>query len=230
MQELRLRAAGTACARAQVTWLRDRLLKLGTGPRRRLGAPHRPPPADRHPGPPRVAAHRPRARRPPRLARTFAPPSRVTGLRETAHGGAVPQAARNGPSAQSFDQRGLHSTAARAGRIGRRRRPRWSGQSATSVTASSTGARSRTTRTSTSRRRAGWRARPMCAGTPRPCERLVETLLSGTSRVSLGTSAPRSLPAFWRPARHRADPPARARHRHGGDARSVATVYAEAAG
>ena len=29
MQELRLRAAGTACARAQVTWLRDRLLKLG---------------------------------------------------------------------------------------------------------------------------------------------------------------------------------------------------------
>ena len=49
---------------------------------------------------------------PPRLARTFAPPSRVTGLRETAHGGAVPQAARNGPSAQSFDQRGLHSTAA----------------------------------------------------------------------------------------------------------------------
>ena len=82
------------------------------GPRRRLGAPHRPPPADRHPGPPRVAAHRPRARRPPRLARTFAPPSRVTGLRETAHGGAVRQAARNGPSAQSFDQRGLHSTAA----------------------------------------------------------------------------------------------------------------------
>ena len=51
-------------------------------------------------------------RRPPRLARTFAPPSRVTGLRETAHGGAVRQAARNGPSAQSFDQRGLHSTAA----------------------------------------------------------------------------------------------------------------------
>ena len=29
MQELRLRAAGTACARSQVTWLRDRLLKLG---------------------------------------------------------------------------------------------------------------------------------------------------------------------------------------------------------
>ena len=29
MQELRLRATGTACARAQVTWLRDRLLKLG---------------------------------------------------------------------------------------------------------------------------------------------------------------------------------------------------------
>ena len=29
LQELRLRAAGTACARAQVTWLRERLLKLG---------------------------------------------------------------------------------------------------------------------------------------------------------------------------------------------------------
>ena len=29
MQELRLRAAGTACTRTQVTWLRDRLLKLG---------------------------------------------------------------------------------------------------------------------------------------------------------------------------------------------------------
>ncbi len=29
MQELRLRAARTACARTQVTWLRDRLLKLG---------------------------------------------------------------------------------------------------------------------------------------------------------------------------------------------------------
>ena len=29
MQELRLRAARTACARSQVTWLRNRLLKLG---------------------------------------------------------------------------------------------------------------------------------------------------------------------------------------------------------
>ena len=29
MQELRLRAADTACARTQVPWLRDRLLKLG---------------------------------------------------------------------------------------------------------------------------------------------------------------------------------------------------------
>jgi hypothetical protein len=29
MQELRLRAARTACARVQVTWLRERLLKLG---------------------------------------------------------------------------------------------------------------------------------------------------------------------------------------------------------
>ena len=111
MQELRLRAAGTACARTQVTWLRDRLLKLGVhvvASVRRIVL-HLP---TATPGPPRVAAHRPRARRPPRLARTFAPPSRVTGLRETAHGGAVPQAARNGPSAQSFDQRGLHSTAA----------------------------------------------------------------------------------------------------------------------
>ena len=29
LQELRLRAARTGCARVQVTWLRDRLLKLG---------------------------------------------------------------------------------------------------------------------------------------------------------------------------------------------------------
>jgi hypothetical protein len=29
MQELRLRAARTTCARAQVTWLRERLLTLG---------------------------------------------------------------------------------------------------------------------------------------------------------------------------------------------------------
>lgn len=29
MQELRLRTARTACARTQVTWLRDRLVKLG---------------------------------------------------------------------------------------------------------------------------------------------------------------------------------------------------------
>ena len=29
LQELRLCAARTACARTQVTWLRDRLLKLG---------------------------------------------------------------------------------------------------------------------------------------------------------------------------------------------------------
>ena len=56
---------------------------------------------------------------------------------------------------------------AHAGRIGRRRRARWSGRSATSVTASSTGVHSPTTRTSTSRRRAGWRARPTCAGTAR---------------------------------------------------------------
>ena len=59
------------------------------------------------------------------------------------------------------------STRAHAGRIGRRPRARWSGRSATSATASSTAARSRATRTSTSRRRAGWRIRPTCAGTGR---------------------------------------------------------------
>ena len=47
MQELRLRAAGTACARTQVTWLRDRLLKLGVhvvASVRRSSSTCRPPP------------------------------------------------------------------------------------------------------------------------------------------------------------------------------------------
>ena len=88
MQELRLRATGTACARAQVTWLRDRLLKLGA----HVVASVR-----------RIVLHLPTATPDlhawrhialalgarPRLARTFAPPSGVTGLRETAPGGAV---------------------------------------------------------------------------------------------------------------------------------------------
>ena len=72
------------------------------------------------------------------------------------------------------------STRAHAGRIGRRPRARWSGQSATSVTASSTGVRSRTTRSSTSRRRAGWRARPTCVGTVRRAS-AQWTASSGTS-------------------------------------------------
>jgi hypothetical protein len=38
MQELRLRAAGTACARSQVLILRERLLKLGLGSWSRYGA------------------------------------------------------------------------------------------------------------------------------------------------------------------------------------------------
>ncbi len=53
MQELRLRAARTACARAQVTWLRDRLLKLGAHV---VGSVRR------------VVLHLPTATRPPRLA------------------------------------------------------------------------------------------------------------------------------------------------------------------
>ena len=72
MQELRLRAADTACARAQVPWLRDRLLKLGVqvvrSARRivlRLPA--------RDTGPGGVAAHRVRARGARRIAARRAP-------------------------------------------------------------------------------------------------------------------------------------------------------------
>ena len=72
MQELRLRAADTACARAQVPWLRDRLLKLGVqvvrSARRivlRLPA--------RDTGPGGVAAHRIRARGARRIAARRAP-------------------------------------------------------------------------------------------------------------------------------------------------------------
>ena len=83
----------TACARAQVTWLRDRLLKLGAhvvG----LGPPRGPAPADRHTGPPRLAAHRAGTRRPPRIdprqrpsGRAYTAAQRRT---EPAHGEAVP--------------------------------------------------------------------------------------------------------------------------------------------
>ena len=111
-------------------------------------------------------------------------------------------------NAESALPRTGDSTRARAGRIGRRRRARWSGQSATSVTASSTGVRSRTTRTSTSRRRAGWRARPTCVGTVRRAS-AQWTASSGTSvRCCVPWHA--SLPASRRPPRCRAGPPARA--------------------
>ena len=93
MQELRLRAARTACARAQVTWLRDRLLKAG-GARRRLGPPCGPAPADRHAGPPRLAAHRACTRRPRRIGprqRPSAAHTRIpTAHPEPARGEAVP--------------------------------------------------------------------------------------------------------------------------------------------
>ena len=68
MQELRLRAARTACARTQVSWLRDRLLKLGVhvvrSARRLVSAS-----AARDAAPRRVAAYRPRARGADRIAR-----------------------------------------------------------------------------------------------------------------------------------------------------------------
>ena len=54
LQELRLCAARTACARTQVTWLRDRLLKLGVHCRP-LRPPLRPASAARHALPRRVA-------------------------------------------------------------------------------------------------------------------------------------------------------------------------------
>ena len=68
LQELRLCAAGTACARTQVTWLRDRLLKLGVHvvrSVRRVVLPS----AARNPLPRRVAPHRTR----PRSARRIGP-------------------------------------------------------------------------------------------------------------------------------------------------------------
>ncbi len=73
---------------------------------------------------------------------------------------------------------GFHPRACRPYRA--QTRARWSGPSATSVTASSTGVRSRTTRTSTSRRRAGWRVRPTCVGTGRRAS-AQWTASSGTS-------------------------------------------------
>ena len=70
MQELRLRAARTACARMQVTWLRARLLTLGVHVLRsaRRLVLHLP---ARHAVPRRVAAHCTR----PRCARRIAPPA-----------------------------------------------------------------------------------------------------------------------------------------------------------
>ena len=66
MQELRLRAARTACARAQVDVAARPAPQIG-GARQRLGPPRGPAPADRHAGPPRLAAHRACTRRPPRI-------------------------------------------------------------------------------------------------------------------------------------------------------------------
>ena len=81
MQELRLRAARTACARSQVTWLRDRLLKLG-GPRRPLGPPRGSASAALDAAPRGVAAHRTRAGR----ARRIAHPLRRAHLLPGRHG------------------------------------------------------------------------------------------------------------------------------------------------
>ena len=66
MQELRLRAARTACARAQGDVAARPAPQIG-GARRRLGPPRGPAPADRHAGPPRLAAHRACTRRPRRI-------------------------------------------------------------------------------------------------------------------------------------------------------------------
>ena len=75
MQELRLRAARTACARTQVTWLRDRLLKLGA--HRRLRPAHGVAPASQHTRPRRLAAHRPRPRCTGRIENLPHPASRA---------------------------------------------------------------------------------------------------------------------------------------------------------
>ncbi len=66
MQELRLRAARTACARRPGDVAARPAPQIG-GARRRLGPPRGPAPADRHTGPPRLAAHRAGTRRPPRI-------------------------------------------------------------------------------------------------------------------------------------------------------------------
>ena len=81
MQELRLRAARTACARSQVTWLRNRLLKLGVHVVRSvrrvvLHLPRATPHLDG------VAAHRARAGRACRIAH----PLRRAPLRPGRHG------------------------------------------------------------------------------------------------------------------------------------------------
>ena len=81
MQELRLRAARTACARSQVTWLRDRLLKLGVHVVRsvRRVVLHLPRSTPHLEG---VAAHRTRAGR----ARRIAHPLRRAHLLPGRHG------------------------------------------------------------------------------------------------------------------------------------------------
>ena len=85
MQELRLRVARTACARTQVSWLRDRLLKLGAhvvvSVRRMVGVA----PAAQHAGPRRLAAHRPRPRCPRRIETPTAANSQ-----SPQHGGQAP--------------------------------------------------------------------------------------------------------------------------------------------
>ena len=81
MQELRLRAARTACARSQVTWLRDRLLKLGVHVVRSV-RPRGSASAALDAAPRGVAAHRTRAGR----ARRIAHPLRRAHLLPGRHG------------------------------------------------------------------------------------------------------------------------------------------------
>ena len=88
MQELRLRAARTACARSQVTWLRDQVTWLlrpaaeAGGPRRPLGPPGGSASAALDAAPRGVAAHRTRAGR----ARRIAHPLRRAHLLPGRHG------------------------------------------------------------------------------------------------------------------------------------------------
>ena len=86
-----------------------------------------------------------------------------------------------------------------AGLTGRRRRARSSARSAISATASSTGAASQTTTISTRRPRAGWRARPTCAGTARRGS-APSTASSATSGRCCGPwpTAPIAVSAFGR--------------------------------